>query len=409
MRFTDIATAASRGVARRPLRAALTLVGLVIGVASTLLVVAVAGGASRSAAANIAGLGPNLVVVFPTGTSQSGVQSGFGTSSITDADVQALSDPSTIPNSVQAVPTTGLNTDVASLNRSWRTDVIGTTSGFATVRGYTVAGGRFFNDAEVQTGSSVAVVGQTLVDNLFAGSDPVGRIIRINTHPFQVVGVFAGRGYSGTFNQDDLVTLPITAVRAYVLPATAPTVQQVLLEASSTSTTGMVKDEATATLLQRHLIADPTKADFQVKTQQDLVAGANRVSHVLRWMLVVVALVSLTTGALAIASLMMATVGERRYEIGIRRAVGARRGEILVQFLAEALLLAIAGGALGIVIAVGAAGVIGSIVSDLPTPVVSVTAVLIAAAVAIVVGLVSGAFAAFRAADLEPADAVRRL
>jgi putative ABC transport system permease protein len=372
-------------------------------------VVAVAGGASRAAAAQVAGLGPNLVVVSSTGPSQSGVQAGFATSSITDADVQALSDPSTVPDSVQAVPTAGITTNVASLSRAWRTDVLGTTSGFTGVRGYSIARGRFFNDAEVQGRVSVAVVGQTVVDNLFAGDDPVGRIARINTHPFEIIGVFVPRGYSGTFNQDDLVALPITAERSYVLPSTSAPVQQVLLQATSASSTGAVKNEATAALLQRHQIIDPTKADFQVRTQQDLVAGANRISHVLRWMLLVVAVVSLLTGALAIASLMLASVGERRYEIGIRRAVGARRDEILLQFLAEAMLLAIVGGAIGIAVAVGAAGGIGSVVSDLPTPVISISAILIAGAVAIVVGLVSGAFPALRAAQLEPAEAVRRL
>ena len=409
MRAADVAGAATRGLGRRPLRAALTLVGLVIGVASTLLVVAVAGGASRSASQDIAGLGPNLVVVFPTGPSESGVQAGFATSSISDADVQALADTATVPDARQAVPTAGITTDVASLNRSWRTDVIGTTTGFASVRGYSISSGRFFDDAEVQGGASAVVVGQTVVDNLFGGDDPVGRVVRINSHPFNVIGVFATRGYSGTFNQDDLVAMPISSMRAYVLPATAPPVQQVLLQAISASTASAVKAEATAALLQRHRIADPSKADFQVRTQQDLVAGANRVSHVLRIMLLVVALVALVTGALAIASLMLAAVGERRYEIGIRRAIGARRGEILLQFLAEALLLAVVGGTIGIAIALGAAGLIGSFVSDLPSPVISLNAVLIAAAVALGVGVLSGAYPAVRAARLDPANAVRRM
>jgi putative ABC transport system permease protein len=237
----------------------------------------------------------------------------------------------------------------------------------------------------------------------------VGQLVLINNHPFKVIGVFAARGYSGSFNQDDLAVMPLQTAWATVLPKDAPRVDQVLIQAATANKTSAVKTEVTNTLLQRHHITNPAEADFQVRTQQDLLASSERVGTVMQWMLSVVAAIALLTGGIGIMSLLLGSVGERTYEIGIRRAVGAARKHILAQFLVEALLLSCIGGLAGLAVGYGAASFMGDIVTDLPAPIVTTTAVLVAIALAVVVGAVAGLYPAMRAANLEPAEAVRRI
>lgn len=405
----DSVSIAARGLGRHWPRAALNVVGIFAGVASVVLLIAVAHAVSDASAAQVEGLGADLVVVYPSGVSASGVQIGIGTaSSLSADDVTSLGDPGFVPDGVAAVPTAGLRSDVSALSRTTQTDVLGSTQEFAAVRGYSIREGRFLNTAEVQSAASVVVLGQTVVDGMFSGVDPVGQTVRINQHPFTVIGTFASRGYSGAYNQDDLAVMPLTGLWADVLPSSAPRIEQVLVRSTSPDATAQVKNEVTNTLLRRHHIINPAKADFQVRTQQDLIASAQRFGTLMKWMLVVIASISLLTGAIGIMSLMLASVRERSYEIGIRRAVGATRVHILSQFLLEALLLSCVGGIVGIALGFGAATFMGNVVTDIPPPVVTYNAVLVALAVALVVGVGAGLYPAARAASLQPVEAVRR-
>jgi putative ABC transport system permease protein len=405
----DTFAAAVRGVGRHPLRASLNIVGILAGVASIVLLIAVAQAVRAESKQEAAGLGSNLVVVYPSGVSSSGVEVGLNTGArLSTDDLTALANPGYVPDSVQTVPTAGVRSTVSDVAAKWQTDVIGSTEDFPSVRGYTMGEGRFFNGAEAQSAASVVVLGRTVVDNLLAG-DPVGQLVLINNHPFKVIGVFAARGYSGSFNQDDLAVMPLQTAWATVLPKDAPRVDQVLIQAATANKTSAVKTEVTNTLLQRHHITNPAEADFQVRTQQDLLASSERVGTVMQWMLSVVAAIALLTGGIGIMSLLLGSVGERTYEIGIRRAVGAARKHILAQFLVEALLLSCIGGLAGLAVGYGAASFMGDIVTDLPAPIVTTTAVLVAIALAVVVGAVAGLYPAMRAANLEPAEAVRRI
>jgi len=276
------------------------------------------------------------------------------------------------------------------------------------VRGYSLSYGRFFNGAETGSAASVVVLGKTVVDNL-VGGNPIGQFVRINNHPFKVIGVFAARGFSGSFDQDDLAVMPLNSLWADVLPSSAPRIDQVLVQASNPGATDLVKAQVTNTLLQRHRILNPALADFQVRTQRDLVASAERTGTLMQWMLGLIAAIALLTGGIGIASLLLGSVSERTYEIGIRRAVGASRGDIIAQFMLESLLLAVVGGVVGIALGVGVASFFAQIVTDLPAPMISATAVSVAAPFAVVVGVVAGIHAALRAARLQPVDAVRRL
>jgi putative ABC transport system permease protein len=409
MKLTDTVSVAARGLGRHWTRAALNVIGIFAGVASVVLLIAVAHAVGVASKAQVQGLGANLVVVYASGVSASGVQVGIGSnSSLSTDDVSALGDGGFVPDGVAAVPTAGLRNNVNALSRNAQTDVLGSSQDFRAARGYTIKEGRFFNSAEVQSAASVVVVGQTVVDGIFIGEDPLGQTVRINQHPYTVVGVFASRGYSGAYNQDDLAVMPITSLWADVLPTTAPRIQQVLVQSTSPNSTAQVKIEVTNTLLRRHHITNPLQADFQVRTQQDLIASAERFGTLMKWMLVVIASISLLTGAVGIMSLMLASVRERSYEIGIRRAVGATWGNILSQFLFEALLLACIGAVVGIALGYGAANLMGSLVTDIPAPVVTYNAILVAIAVALVVGVGAGLYPAARAASLQPVEAVRR-
>jgi putative ABC transport system permease protein len=341
----------------------------------------------------------------------SGIQANLGTqSSLTRSDAEALSNKANVPDEVQAVPTAGVSTSVSAGARTWQTDVLGTTEGFAVARGYTLSQGQPFGPSALTAAQPVVILGQTVARELFPDGSPIGQNVLIGAQQeqFKVIGEYAARGYSGTFNQDDLVVMPISTLWSFVLPSGAPQIQQILVQATSPSTTSAVATEVTNTLLHQHNIINPALADFTVQTQQDLVASAEQLGTVMQWMLGAVAVIALVTGGIGIMSLMLATVGERAYEIGVRRAVGASREDILGQFLLEALLLAVLGGIAGIALGFGGATFMGDVLTALPAPVVTGLAVLVAAGVALVIGVGAGLYPAVRASLLQPVEAVRR-
>ncbi len=408
MKLGDAARTAWRSIGRHPVRAGLSIVGILAGAAAVVLLVAVAQSVGALGTATVEGLSPGLVVVYPGGVSSSGIQAGIATrNAISSDDVTALGNPGYVPDGVQAVPTTALRDDVAAQPRVWQTDIIGSTAGFESARGYSVSTGRFFSAAEVGSAASVVVLGATVAENLYPSANPVGQTVRINNQPFTVIGVFVSRGISGTYDQDDLAVIPITASWAYVLPPNAPRIQQVLVQARDAGSTDRVKAEVENTLLQRHHIVNPTLADFQVRTQQDLVAGAEQTGAVMNWTLGAIALIALLTGTVCIMGLMFENVAERRRELHISRVVGASRGDLVTLVLVEALLLACIGGAFGIALGAAATSLTGSILSGLPVPVVSTTGIVIAAVLAIALGAVAGFYPAMRAGAISPSATAR--
>ena len=404
---TGLAIALRRVRAHR-LRSALTATGILVGVAAAMLLIGVDGAVSRTVRGQIASLGSDVVTVYPVSSSSSGVLRGFGTgASLTPGDVQALSDPGRVPDARQVVTGAGLHTPVSAMSRVWTTDVFGTSDTFAEVRGYEITRGEFLNAANVNASASVAVIGQTVADKVFAGDDPVGQVIRINRHPFKVIGLFHPKGGFDQSNQDDLVVVPITTAWAYLLPKEAPHIQQILLQASNAKATAAVAFEARQVLMQRHHITDPGQADFQIITTSELVARTRRVATLLKWLLLTIALTALLSGGIAIANLMASSVLQRVREIGVRRALGAQRRDILLQFLIEALALAGLGAVGGLLAAVVLTAVIPGIAPDLPAPQLSIASVLVALAVTVAVGSLAGVYPALLAARVQPMEALR--
>jgi putative ABC transport system permease protein len=401
---------AVNGLLANRLRSALTMLGILIGVSAVILLVGVGNGASVAVQQQIQSLGSNLLTVFPSNArSAGGVQQGFGTgSTLTLDDVKAITNKQAAPDVVTAIPSAGGRAQLIYGNQNWNSSLVGTSQDFPSVRNYQLASGQFFSSADVDASSKVAVIGQTVATNLFAGGDPIGQIMKINGQSFRIIGVLAPKGSSGGFNnQDDVVVVPITAAWNYLLGGRGRNVQQIYVQAASAAATTAANTEVTQILLDRHHISDPTQADFQILSQQDVLNSASQTTGVLTLMLGAIAGISLIVGGIGIMNIMLVTVTERTREIGIRKAIGARRQDILLQFLIESMFLAGIGGLLGILIAFGLSPLMPVLVSSLPKPIISTPSVFMAFGISVGIGLFFGLYPANRAARLRPIEALR--
>ena len=404
---------AVNGLLANRLRSSLTMLGILIGVMAVILLVAVGNGESVQINNQIQSLGANVIYVYPSNArGAGGVSQGFGTGqTLTQADVDALNSRQQDPHVVAAIPIAQAGGQIVFGNQNYFAPTTGTTPDFPTVRDYQLAEGSFFTQDDVLANHRVAVIGNTVAQNLFPSTDPVGQTIKINRQSFRVIGVFASKGSSGLGSQDNIVVAPITAVWAYLTGGRGRVISQIVASATSASTVTQAETEITTVLLERHQISDASQADFQLQSQQDILNQATSIATALTLVLGAIAGISLVVGGIGIMNIMLVTVTERTREIGIRKAIGARRGDILVQFLIEAMVLSGLGGALGI--AVGAllareAPNIPAIASSgFPTPVVSIPSVLLAFGVSVAIGLFFGIYPANRAARLHPIEALR--
>jgi putative ABC transport system permease protein len=394
------------------LRSGLTMLGILIGVGAVILLVAVGNGASVQVQSQVAALGSNIVYIYPSSTrAAGGVSQGFGSgSTLTQADVTALNNQAQAPDIVTAIPIAQASGNMTWQNQNWFSQTTGSTADFPQVRAYTLASGSFFTSADVQSNSKVVVIGKTVVDNLFAGQDPLGQQIKINRQSFTVIGTFASKGSAALGNQDNIAVVPITSAWAYLTGGRGKNISQIVIEATSPDTVKAAQTEATTILLNNHQLADPTNPDFTTQSQQDILAASSSVTGTLTVLLGAIAAISLVVGGIGIMNIMLVTVTERTREIGIRKAIGARRRDILLQFLIESMVLSGLGGLLGIAVGWFISAQISSIKiggSSLPPPVVSVPSVLLAFGVSVGIGLFFGIYPANRAARLHPIEALR--
>jgi putative ABC transport system permease protein len=404
---------ALNGLLANRLRSSLTMLGILIGVSAVILLVAVGNGTSVQINSQIESLGANVIYVYPSNArGAGGISQGFGTgTTLTQADVDALNNRQQDPNVVAAIPITQTGGQMTYANQNYFAPVTGTTTAFPAVRNYQVAEGSFFTEDDLAARHSVVVIGQTVATNLFGTTDPIGQTVKISRHSFRVIGVFASKGGTGFGSQDNVVIAPITTVWAYLTGARGKVINQIVASASSANTVTQAETEITAILLQRHQIADPSQADFQLQSQQDILNQANSIATALTLVLGAIAGISLVVGGIGIMNIMLVTVTERTREIGIRKAIGARRRDILMQFLIEAMVLSGLGGALGIAVgaalATEASRIPAIATSNFPPPVVSGPSVLLAFGVSVAIGLFFGIYPANRAARLHPIEALR--
>jgi putative ABC transport system permease protein len=388
------------------LRSALTILGIVIGVGAVIAMLAIGRGAEQTITGSISGLGTNLLFVIP-----GGAQEVRNPKPLTLQDAQAVAEPFAAPSVVAVAPLLAGTVEVSYAGESRFTQVSGVTAGYAEMRSIELAEGEFINEGQILGLASVAVLGPDTAENLLGRREGVtGETVRIDGQPFRVIGVTAARGGSGFSNEDDLVLVPLTTAQARLIRhAQRGEIDMLLVQAASADAVGLAGEEVSAILRARHR-SEIGEDDFTIFTQQDFLATAETITGVLTIFLGGVAGISLLVGGIGIMNIMLVSVTERTREIGLRKAVGARKRDILIQFLAESSLLSLVGGVIGIMLGWGLSVLVGAIArasdADL-SPAISLDAILLATLFSAAVGLFFGLYPAKRAADLEPVEALR--
>jgi putative ABC transport system permease protein len=384
----------------------LTMLGIIIGVGAVIIMVAIGSGASEMIAQQIASMGSNLLIVIPGATTSGGARMGFGSvSTLTSDDAKAIRDEC---SAVKAVgPIWGGVTQVVYGNQNWNTGVNGTLPEYFEIRDWPLASGRIFNDQEITGAVKVAVLGQSVVDNLFESQDPLGQVIRIKKVPFTVIGVLSPKGQSARGDdQDDIVYIPLTTAQKKVFGSALPnTVRAITVQARDIELMAEAENQVNNLLKQRHRTQRGQLPDFTVRNLTELMATAQESARVMTLLLGSIALVSLLVGGIGIMNIMLVSVTERTREIGIRMAVGARGKDILFQFLTESVVLSLVGGLIGIGL-----GVLGAKVTSSFTGwsvLISYWALLISFTFAAAVGIFFGFYPAHKASRLNPIDALR--
>ncbi|GAA1951196.1 ABC transporter permease [Catenulispora subtropica] len=407
MRIREVFRFAFAGLRANKLRSALTTLGILIGVGAVILLVAVGKGSGAQVQANINKLGTNLLTVSrqaggfgQRAARNTGTQSSV--SALTTADAQALVDPTNAPDVLTSSPVvTASPTATYSGATHQIAQLVGSVPTYFPATNWELSEGSLIGDDDVAQARKVIVIGQTVATDLFGTADPVGQRLQINSVPYTVEGVLKAKGSTGLNDADDFAVAPLTTVQNSLTGFGS--LNQIVVEAKSASATTAAQDEITSILTARHHLAATASPDFRVLNQQSLLATSDSTTHTFTVLLGAVAAISLVVGGIGITNIMLVTVTERTREIGIRKALGAPRAAILGQFLIEAVLLSLIGGALGVV-----AGLIGTRFTVAGVkPVIVPASIALAFAVSALIGLFFGSFPANRAAKLHPIQALR--
>ena len=404
MNGTNLFKIALRALANNKMRAFLTMLGIIIGVASVITMLAIGQGSKQSIRSQIAEMGSNMIMIHPGGDTRGGVRRDAS-----EMQTLKLENYETLKNETNYL--SGISPNVSSSgqlvngNNNYPSSVSGVGLDYLDIRQLSVDNGSMFTEGDIQTSAKVCVIGQTIVDNLFPdGSDPVGKIIRFNKIPMRVVGVLKAKGYNSMgMDQDDVVLAPYTTVMKRLLATTS--LQGIYASALSEEMTDYAIDEITEILRCEHKLKDNDVDDFTIRSQQELSTMLNSTTDLMTTLLACIAGISLVVGGIGIMNIMYVSVTERTREIGLRMSVGARGIDILSQFLIEAILISITGGVIGVILGCGASWIVKA-VAHWPI-LIQPWSVFLSFAVCTVTGVFFGWYPAKKAADLDPIEAIR--
>jgi len=396
---------ALHALGQNKLRSTLTALGIIIGVGSLIALLAIGHGARAQVATRVASLGENLIQVTAGSLGRSAVKLGLGTSlGLSVADAEAIRNE--IPAVAAVSPEVKVKSQVVSGNRNWSPDIYGDSTDYFAIRRWAPSAGQIFTEQDERASAKVAVIGQQVVEELFAeDEDPVGQILRIRNVPFTVIGVLAPKGASASgSDQDDSIIVPYTtAMKQLVKKETG--LRRIYIQAASLEAVPIVEEKIVRLLRQRHGLEDDGEDDFKVRSQLEIAQSATATARTMTLLLSLIASVSLIVGGIGIMNIMFVSVTERTREIGVRLALGAHRRDILRQFLIEAVLLSALGGFIGVATGAGGAKLLTAL-AEWPT-LISPDAVLVAFVFSALVGIFFGFYPARKASRLDPIEALR--
>ncbi len=405
MKNSDVIHETYSALSANKARSGLTMLGIIIGIASVIAMTAIGAGAQSSVASSIQAIGSNLIIVTPGAQKGPGTQvsAGRGTAqSLTLADSNAIM--SDVANVRDVAPEVDGRYQVTALGTNTNTTVTGVTSSYPDVRNVQIDEGTFISDQDVADMTKVAVLGPTTRDDLFGvGAEAVGQTIRIKSQDFTVIGVTVAKGGTGFPNPDDMLFVPISTAQHYL--SGNQYVSTISVSATTAAATTQVQNDITTTLLAQHNIADPSEADFSTLNQATILATASSVTNTFTILLAAVAGISLVVGGIGIMNMMLTTVTERTREIGLRKAIGAKKSDINKQFLIEAVMLTFIGGTIGVIL--GCLVAFGVTYFGILQTTVSLSSILLAFGVSAAIGIIFGYYPARRASQLSPIDALR--
>jgi len=405
MDFLELFKQSIRMLTLNKMRTGLASLGIVIGIGSVIALMSLGQASQAAITAQIQSLGSNLLTVQPGSVSQGGVMGGAGgRTTLKLDDAKAIMTSSEITTINKVSPEFSKRTQITTGESNTNTQVIGATPQYAEVHSVSVASGTFITQNDVDSMTKVAVVGPTVVTNLFGeGADALGQTIRISGQSFTIIGITVSKGGSGFMNQDDMIYVPLLTAQKQLFGVNY--LSSIALEAKSSDVMTAAQDEVGYFLLKRHAIEDPAKADFSIMSQQDILNTASSMTGTFTALLSGIAAISLLVGGIGIMNIMLVTVTERTREIGLRKALGAKKKTITTQFIVESIILTFTGGILGILIGILISYVLAKMLSM--AFVISPSAILLAFVVSVAIGILFGWYPARRASEMQPIEALR--